>query len=269
MCLNIWALTIVKSLGLGYPAAQLVFLRASVGLLLMLPWIFYARGAFRGLDRFGLHALRVAFSALALSCSFFAISRLPFALFSAISFTRPVVMMVLAAVILREVVPRRRWAAAGVAFIGVMFAVQPGQMVINAGLPAMFATVLFGTSAIIVTRRLVGAPMVVMMTFYTLGLTVLTAPFALAQWVPIPPDHLWPLLAIGVFSQCAQFCFLRAHGRAEVGFLAILGYSSLILTTLVGYFVFGERPSAGFFVGAALIIGAASVTSLPRLRWRM
>jgi len=82
MALNIWALTIVKALGLGYPAVQIVFLRAIVGLAIILPWAMYARALFTNLDRYPLHILRVLFSALALTAGFFAIARLPFAVVS-------------------------------------------------------------------------------------------------------------------------------------------------------------------------------------------
>lgn len=262
MMLNIWALSIVKALGLGYPAAQLVFLRACVGLVLMLPWAWRMRSAFSRIDRPWLHASRVLFSTLALTASFFAIARLPFALVTAISFTRPVVTMIMAVFFLNEVVSGKRWIAAGLAFVGVIIAVEPSKSAFTWGLPAMFLTVLFGTSAIILTRKLAQTPTVVMMSFYTAGLTILSAPFALFTWVPIASDHVIPLLAIGVFSQCAQFCFLQAHARAEAGFLAILGYLSLLLTTAVGYFLFDEVPNVAFAVGAGLIICAALWTSL-------
>lgn len=262
MALNIWALTIVKALGLDYPAAQIVFLRASTGLLLMLPWAWRARGSFAQIEQLHLHAFRVLFSTLALTTSFYAIARLPFALFTAISFTRPIITMIMAMVFLKEVVTGRRWVAAAIAFVGVLIAVEPGALPFTWGLPAMFLTVLFGTSAIILTRRLRGTPTVVMMLFYTAGLTLLTAPFAYYFWTPIAESHLVPLLAIGVFSQCAQFCFLQAHGRAEAGFLSILGYLSLLLTTGVGYFVFDEVPSIAFGLGALLIVAAAIWTSL-------
>ncbi len=256
MALNIWALTIVKALGLGYPASQIVFLRATVGLVLVLPWAWHTRGDFRHLDRLHLHGLRVLFSTLALATGFFAIARLPFALFTTISFMRPVVMMVMALIFLGEIVPRYRWAAATLAFIGVLIAIQPGKMLVSWGLPAIFLAVIFGTSAIILTRMLAGTPTVVMMVFYTAGLSVLTAPVALLSWTPVAQDHLFPLLAIGVFSQSAQFCFLQAHARAEAGFLAVFGYLSLILTTGVGYFVFNEVPTLTFGLGAGFIVAS-------------
>ncbi|MEM8540026.1 MAG: DMT family transporter [Pseudomonadota bacterium] len=262
MALNIWALTIVKALGLDYPAAQIVFLRASIGLLIMLPWVWRARGSFAQIDQLHLHAFRVLLSTLALTTSFYAIARLPFALFTAISFTRPIITMIMAMIFLKEVIIGRRWVAAAIAFIGVLIAVEPGALPFTWGLPAMFLTVLFGTSAIILTRRLKGTPTVVMMLFYTVGLTLLTAPFAYYFWTSIAEDHLAPLLAIGLFSQCAQFCFLQAHGRAEAGFLSILGYLSLLLTTAVGYLVFDEVPSVAFGLGALLIVTAAIWTTL-------
>lgn len=264
MGLNILALTIVKALGLGYPAVQLVFLRAVTGLIVMMPFIWRDRQTFRMVDRLPLHAMRVVLSALALTTSFFAIARMPFALFTAISFTRPVVTMVLALLFLKEFVPRRRWWAAGVAFVGVYVAVDPALVTPNWGLPAAFMTVLFGTSAIILTRKLSDTPVVVMMTFYTGGLTILTTPVTLAVWTPIALDHLLPLLAIGLFAQCAQFCFLQAHIRAEAAFLSVLGYLSLVITTVVGYLVFSEVPTAAFFTGACLIIAAAAWTTLSR-----
>jgi len=264
MSLNIVALAIVKALGLGYPAVQLVFLRSLTGFVIMLPFIWRGRNAFARVDHLWLHALRVILSALTLTASFFAIARLPFALFTAISFTRPVVTMILALLILREIIPTRRWIAAALAFVGVYVAVEPDALSFTWGLPAAFMMVLFGTSAIILTRYLKDTPVIVMMTFYTAGLLVLTAPFALASWEPIATNHWLPLLAIGCFAQSAQFCFLQAHGRAQAAFLSVVGYLSLVLSTVVGYLFFDEVPTSAFVVGSALIVAAAVWTSFSR-----
>jgi S-adenosylmethionine uptake transporter len=266
MSLNIFALTIVKALGLGYPATQIVFLRACVGMIILLPWAVYSYKSFLRVEQLNLHALRIGLSAMALTASFFAVSRLPFALVSTISFTRPILTMVMAIIFLKETVSRRRWIAAAIAFVGVLIAVQPSNIAFTWGLPAMGLAVFCGTSAIIVTRKLVKAPTIVMMVFYTAGLTILTVPFAVQNWVTIPPAHVAPLLAIGAFAQCAQFCFLYAHTRAEAGFLAVLGYFSFVLSTAIGYLYFDEIPSLELWFGAALIIGSALWTTLTARR---
>lgn len=263
MALNIWALTIVKAAGSEIGAPQLVFLRALTGLIVMSPWIWLARARFREARAPGLHLARVLLSTTALTCSFYAIARLPLALFTAINFTRPLVMIALAALFLGERATPRRWLAAGIGLCGVLLAVRPDQGVVNLALLALLATVVTGTAAIVVTRKINDQPTIVLMTAYTAGLALTTAPLALTGWMPVATGD-WPvLLAIGVFAQGAQFCFLQAHRLAEAGVLAILGYASLIVSTTVGWAVFDELPTPGFWAGAALIVVASWIARRP------
>jgi drug/metabolite transporter (DMT)-like permease len=257
MSLNIWALSIVKAMGLDYGATQLVFLRAMVGLLLLLPWAYRERSAFLELDQLALHGIRVALSAITLVLSFFAIARVPFALFSAINFTRPIILMVLAALLLSEPVARPRWIAAIVGLAGACVAMNPTEAAFDWGLAALFAMVMTGTLAVIITRKLKGTPAVVMMAFYTVGLAVCTAPFAWADWTPVVTVH-WPLLlSIGLFAQCAQFCFLQAHWLGDAGVLGPVSYLSLVLSMGAGFLFFGELPGLSLIAGAAIILAAA------------
>ncbi|WP_308916584.1 DMT family transporter [Jannaschia sp. LMIT008] len=253
--LNVWALTIVKATGAELSAWQLVFLRAAVGLALMVPWIAWSRAEFRRARRPGLHLLRIALSAVTLTASFHAVARLPFALFTAMNFTRPLVMIAMAALFLAEPATPRRWAAALLGLAGVVVAVGPTATP-DPALLAMAVTVLCGTGAIVVTRKLNDQPPVVLMTAYTAGLALATAGPALAAWRPVSAD-LWPvLLAVGLFAQGAQFCFLRAHRFATAGRLAIAGYAGFVLTTAIGWAVFGEWPAPAFWPGAAAILFA-------------
>ena len=264
MSLNIWALALAKFFGQDYSAFQIVFIRALVGLVIMLPVIWWRRDAFRNLTDLPLHLLRVFLSTIALSAGFFAIARVPIALFTTVNFVRPLLLMVMAALILGEGISRRQWLAAAIALFGVVVAINPGQFGGGWGLPALMLAVFAGTGAIIVTRHISQSPTVVLMTFYTAGLTVFSAPFAFLQWQPMNGN--WPaLLIIGVFAQSAQFCFLQAHRNGQAGFLAILSYSSLLVSTTVGFVVFAETPQSSFWIGSTIVI-AASVWNVLRLR---
>ena len=119
---------------------------------------------------------------------FYAITRLPLALFTAVGFTRPILTMIAAALTLRKIISRDRWAAALVGLLGVIIAVEPAKLSGGTDLAAQVITVISATAVVIVTRGLVDAPTVVMMTFYTAGLTVIAVPFALASWQPVPAD---------------------------------------------------------------------------------
>lgn len=256
LSLNIWALSIVKAMGADYPSAQIVFLRVCTGLVVIAPWIWRARASFGGVGNAALHGLRVALSAVTLVASFYAIARVPFATFTAINFLRPILLMLFAALLLREVIPKARWAVAGVALAGALIAVAPGQVTFGWGFLSLCLAITTGTLAIVLTRRLKGTPEVVMMTYYTIGIAVLLSPLAAVAWVPVDKDH-WPiLLAVGVFAQAAQLCFLRAHWQAEASVLASVSYLSIVLSTAVGFFVFAEVPGLPLIIGATLIIAA-------------
>lgn len=261
MSLNIWAISIVKTLGGGYPSWQIVFLRALVGLVLLLPWVWRERQAFAKIEHWGLQFLRIVLSTVTLTASFFAVARLPLALFMTMNFTRPLVLIAMAAFVLGEKVPLVRWLAGAVGLIGILIALSPDNVPWSWGLLAVTITVFSGTAAIIVTRKLKGTPAVVMMTFYTAGLAFLTALPASQTWVPIAPGHLPFLLAVGVFSQCAQFCFLQAHWKGDAGFLGPLGYTSLIISGTVGFLVFNEVPTLNTIIGATIIVLATGLLS--------
>jgi len=257
MSLNIWALTIVKAMGMDYPALQLVFLRATTGLILLLPWIWRERSAFVRIEQPGLHALRVVLSTVTLATSFHAVARLPFALFTAINFTRPILLMLMAALILRERITSPRWIAAVAGLCGALIAIDPGTAPMNSGLAALLVTVVTGTAAVIVTRQLKGTPAVAMMTFYTAGLGLASLPFAVGAWHPVAGADVPYLLGVGLFAQAAQLCFLRAHWLGDAGVLGPVSYASLILSATVGYVVFAEVPTPEMLVGAVIIVAAA------------
>ena len=84
------------------PPVQLVFFRAIVGLLLVAPLIWrYRSEVFDGRQMMG-HLGRVLCSTLSLSCNYAAIAALPLTLVTVIGFTRPFVILGLAAMLLGE-----------------------------------------------------------------------------------------------------------------------------------------------------------------------
>ncbi|WP_050523351.1 DMT family transporter [Pseudorhodobacter wandonensis] len=264
MSFNIWSLTIVKSLGVSLPSIQIVLIRALVGLAVLIPFVIY-KGGFQRLTNPRLQLFRTGLSTIAMTGSFFGVAKLPFAMFTTVNFTRPLLMMTLAALILRERILPKQWLAGGIGLIGVVIAVDPNSLsaAYATGLAALFASVFAGTGAVIILRRMRHEDPLAQMVWQTAGLAVVAALPAAFYW-QAPGSH-WPiLLSVGIFSQTAQFCFMRAHYWAEAGVIAPLGYASLILSVSVGYFMFNEIPTTGIYIGAALIISAALIAGQKR-----
>lgn len=264
MCFNVWALAIAKSLGMDLPPIQIVLVRAVVGLALLIPFVVYTGGMVR-LGNPRLQILRTLLSTIAMTGNFFAVAKLPFALFTTVNFTRPLLIMTLAAWLLRERILPKQWLAGGIGLIGVAIAVDPlslGASLLG-GLAALFASVIAGTMAVIILRCLRNEDALAQMIWQTAGLSF-AALLPAAYFWQAPGAHRPILIAIGLFSQTAQFCFMRAHYWADAGVIAPLVYVSLILSVSVGYFVFQQVPTTGLYLGAALIIGVAHMAGSKR-----
>ncbi|NTE84375.1 DMT family transporter [Agrobacterium tumefaciens] len=253
---------LVKAQGVTYPAFQLVFIRAMIGLLFILPLIWRHRMEMVRVQYPWRNIFRICCNAIALTSNFIAITLLPLATVNAVGFSRPLVTMAMAVAILGEKVSRYRWAGACLAFVGVLIVIGPGGAAFNAGVLVVLVSVVFGALAVIQTRALRQENTTVMMVFYTVGLAVITAVPAIWTWKPVAPLDWGPLLAIGLLAQLGQYCFLRAYRIADASLLAPVGYLSILFVTAVGYFLFDEVPEARVVFGIVIILVSLQSTAL-------
>ncbi|MEZ5904858.1 MAG: DMT family transporter [Geminicoccaceae bacterium] len=82
-------------------------------------------------QRLGAHFGRALLGTGAMICGFYAFTHLPLAEATAISFTKPLFMVLLAALVLHETVRARRWTATAVGFLGVLLMLRPGSEAIE------------------------------------------------------------------------------------------------------------------------------------------
>jgi drug/metabolite transporter (DMT)-like permease len=143
----------VKLLGSRLDSLQLSFFRALFGFLAILPFV--AWGGFVAIrtERLGMHVTRGLLGGTGMLCGFYAITHLTLAEATAIGFTKPLFMVVLAALMLGEVVRARRWSATAVGFIGVLIMVRPGSGALElAALVALFGALAAATVSLLIKR---------------------------------------------------------------------------------------------------------------------
>src|SRR3546814_13987909 len=87
-------------------------------------------------------------------CSFYAVGRLHLADFTALSFTQPLFVTVLAVALLGEVVRWRRWVATAVGFLGVLVMVRPGASTFDPAALVALASVAGIALAVCLVKRL-------------------------------------------------------------------------------------------------------------------
>lgn len=253
---------LVKAQGATYPAFQLVFIRAMIGLIFILPLMWHHRADMRVIKHPWRNVFRITCNAVALTSNFWAITLLPLSTVNAVGFSRPMVTMLMAVLLLGERVSHIRWLGAALAFVGVLVVIAPGAGGFDANVFIVLISVFFGALAIIQTRALKEESTTVMMLFYTVGLAVVTAVPALLTWQPVRPFDWLPLLGIGLLAQLGQYCFLRAYRMADASHLAPISYLSIVFTTASGYIFFDEVPEIQVVLGVVLIIAALPVATL-------
>ena len=108
-----------------YPTGQIVFFRATFGLIPVLWLIRRAGPRVLATRQPGQHVIRGLFGAGAAFCFFWAFGQMPLADAYAIAFTAPLFMTALSVPLLGERVGIRRWSAVAVGFVGVLIMLQP------------------------------------------------------------------------------------------------------------------------------------------------
>jgi drug/metabolite transporter (DMT)-like permease len=213
------------------------------------------------------HAQRVALGAAGVTLLFTALGSLRLADATAIVWSAPLFTLVFAAALMGEAVTARRWAAAGVGFLGVLVMLRPGAGIVEPmALVALLAAICVGAE--VATIRVLAArdgALTILALNNAMG-AALACLAALPVLVWPSPLQLLGLLGVGVVMVTGQAIFLLAAARAEASVLAPFYYATLLWAAAIGAVAFGEWPDAALLVGATLIVAAGVGVSLPTRR---
>ena len=246
---------LIKIAGQTQHTFEIVFFRCLFGMLVVIPLLIKSGlGALR-VNKPGLHLIRAACAVVGMSSGFYAITHLELATAISLSFTRPLFMIILAAVFLHEFVRWRRGLATAVGFVGVLIMMQPGASSIE---PAVL-TGLLGALAVggaLITVKLIApydAPVTIMLTFSIATVVMATIPAAFV-WQTPTNDELLLFMGLGIVASLGQYCFIQAFTVGEATVMSPIDYVQIILGSTAGFLIFNERPGIETFIGAAVIV---------------
>jgi drug/metabolite transporter (DMT)-like permease len=258
--------TLIKFLGDDYPAALQTFYRQAAGMVVLLPLIVRHRGAAFATSRPGIIIFRAGAGTLGMILSFYAFQKMPLADANALSFTRTLWLVPLAALVVKESVGPLRIGAAVVGFAGVLVMIRPGAGgEFAVGLPALAmlaASFLFAftvTGMKVLTRD--HSTMVILCWSAVLGL-ILAIPGGVLAWRwPTLPDFAL-LCAMGVIATVNQACYIKGMQLGDAAAMAPIDYTRLIFTAVIGFFLFAEVPTVWTLAGAAIVVAATLAITL-------
>jgi drug/metabolite transporter (DMT)-like permease len=257
-------LVCIKYLGRDIPAGQAIFVRGliSVVVLALLAW---STGRLHLLktDNWRSHALRSLCGTVSMFCLFVAIAMIPLADLTAISFTTPLFLTVLAMVFLGERIHGFRWTALGIGFVGVLVTIGPHLSFTHgtsAGALVALSSAIFSAFALMFLRKMSGGEHAITITFYfSLTFMVCSALTAIRGW-PMPTSEQWLLIVgAGLFGVFGQVLMTYSYRYAEASTIAPIDYSNMIMSIVLGYLFFDEIPTLSVWIGAPLILGAGLI----------
>jgi drug/metabolite transporter (DMT)-like permease len=248
------------------PAGQIIFFRAAFALLTLLVMVMLT-GNVRTIvhtRRPGWHAVRGLVGVSSMFCNFAAVTKLPLADMTALTFAMPIFAVVLAAILLKEKVGPYRSGAVLAGFAGVLLMLQP-QGGIGAILAGGFSTgaalalcgALLSALVVIFIRQMSVTERSETIVFYFMATAMLAGGLSMV-WVRVPLGYgamAWLALA-GVAGGLGQICMTFCYRYGEPSMLAPFDYTAMLWAVGLGLLFFDTMPDIFVLAGTALVAPA-------------
>ena len=249
-----------KLLSADFNPGLLAFYRSALALVWTAPFILRAPLRRFKTDRPGMILLRSVFGTIGFLLSFYAISAeigIPLSQFNAISFSRSLFIVVLAAVLLKEIVGPRRWIATGIGFVGVMVMMRPDTGVDLGSLLALGSALCFAGAIILVKTLSSNHSPLTLLTYANALSAIFTLPFAIAYWkAPSNWADAGLIAGMALAGVAAQSCYITGMSKGDASFLSTIDYLRLPMTALADWLIFQEFPGPVVWLGAGIIVAS-------------
>lgn len=248
---------LAKHLGRDLNSFQIAFFRALVGFVVLLPMVLQAGISSLRTEVPHLHAFRVVAGTAAMMCGFYALTHLPLATATALTFTKPLFMMFVAMILLGETVRWRRWSATIIGFLGVLVMVRPDREGLDPAMMVALAQALLVAIAVASVKLIPRHESERTILFYmaTFSTLIIAIP-AMFVWQWPTWSQLGLLLLMGAIGLGSQAVSVRGFRLGEATVISPLEYIKLIFATAVGLAFFGEQPTIDLLIGAVVVIGS-------------
>lgn len=251
------------------PSGEMVFFRSFFALLPVLAYLAWKRqirNAFVTKRPSG-HVLRGLIGVTSMSLGFYALTRLPLPEATAINYATPLLIVIFSAILLHERVHVFRWTAVMVGLFGVFIILWPRLTVFTGGaamgdveavgaIVALLAAVVSAFAQMAVRNLVHTERTEAIVTYFFISasiLSLLTLPFG---WVWPTPQQAALLIGAGFFGGIGQLLMTSSYRYADMSVIAPFEYVSLLLTIVIGFFIFAEVPTVTMVIGALIIIGS-------------
>jgi drug/metabolite transporter (DMT)-like permease len=255
-----------------YPLPVLIFARYAVQMVAMLVWL--GPGMRFDLLRTKRLPMQIVRALILLLSSLFFISALktlPLAEATALNYSTPMIVVVMARVFLGERLTPIRIAFVIAGAIGMPLIVRPGSTVFQGAAGYALLAAMFYAGYQILTRLLSGEnPRVLLFYPAIIGTLVIGLAAPGFDWpLDMPWTHLLLIVFGGLLGTLGHFLFILAFRHAPASSITPFTYMQLVWALLAGWVVYRQFPDAFAVAGMIVIAGSGlTVALLDRRRAR-
>lgn len=255
----------LHDLGLG--ALVVMGVRSGGALLLLLPFLVFQplRQALVRADKRA-HFWHALFGLSSMTCFYYGLGQMQLVAVTAINFTTPMFVMLLAIPFLGERPDWQSWVAAFVGLIGALLVMDLSAESFEwAGLIVLLGSLLTAFMLIAIRRMPSQSTHFAVLFYYAAvgfvvfpGLAALIASPGEVAALGLAESWLW-LGGLIVVAVSMQFLLTLAYRLARSSSIAAMDYFRLISAGLIGWLVFAETPDTVALVGMIMIVASGLV----------
>lgn len=255
----------IKLAGDRLPVMEVVFARSFIMLFYCFILARRAGARIAGNDKRFLF-LRGILGFGAYVCIFYAVIHMQLADALVIVYSFPLIVPFMAVIFLKECLEGRVLLCSLLGAVGMFFVAQPGWVFGGAtavsylAVGAAIGAALFSSVSVICIRKLTGTEHPLVIVLYAAAIsTVGTVLLDGWNWIMPTWEELGVLLCVGVSMSLGQHFITVAFSRSSAGQTSALFYFQVLFGAVLGYLLFDEIPDLNTYIGAAFILGGATL----------
>lgn len=249
---------LIKKLGQSLNSFEVVMIRCAFTVLITLVFNFHLGKILFRTTKPKMMTIRSVLTCLVVVSNFYAVSRLPLVEVTSLQFSKPLFLIILAAVFLGEKIRVLRTSATILGFLGIIIILHPWDNTSSGGLEWAHLAVLtaaFSMAVLAIYSKILSKDHnpTTLVLYANIGTVLICAAPATVYWITPTFDQLLLIAALGVTTFCAQYSMISAYKHADVTLVTPFEYLRIVFAAIAGFFIFSEIPDIWTISGGSLI----------------
>ena len=243
------------------------FLRFFFGFLIITPYILKTKFEVFSTKNLKIHILRSALNLPAMLLGFAALAMLPLEKMTAIHFIVPIIVTILAVIFLKEKIYLYRSLALVMGFLGMLIILRPGIIDISIGIYMALISSLIWSVVIILTKKVSkDDSAITILSHQYVYMSLFSFPLVIYFWDQPSLKTIIFILCAAMSGTILHIALNHAYKLVDVTMTQPYSFLGLIVSSIIGYFVFSDKPDFYTWLGASVIFCGVLLISYRELK---